>query len=1777
MSFSKIFNPIRAAETIARSYREYLATTIHFADADLQSQLEELLARPGYLAKGPFLEATPPYVKGVSLAALVDEGVLCRSMLDLGGFDMHRPLYSHQERAIRKAKAGRNYAVVTGTGSGKTESFLLPIIDDILAEFEERGPSCGVRAMILYPMNALANDQLKRLRILLQGTGVTFGRYTGDTPETQQKAEEKWRRENPGQVLTEGEIISREAIRATPPNILLTNYSMLEYLLLRPEDASLFSGAFGEHWRHIAIDEAHVYSGALGTEIAYLLRRLKARIAAETGKHPKLHCYATSATIGGPSDMPRVACFAQDLFGEPFSQETGDLDVITSEQDKPETQLADSPWGELPLGLWLDLRDALSGEVPIAGRALLEILAPHVPDEVLANARCEPSPLLMLGAVLLGEGTACAVVRRMAACMERKSPLDLTDHTAIATLGVADLQADDVGVETLAAIIEVLSIAERSPQVPVLTSRYHSFLRAPEGLYLNLATRRLIGEKRTGEADGMGNETPVYEVSVCRHCGQAYVLGEEKSIQRNAPESWLDPRHESSYIDDDFVPLKYYRIVAEGEDADGDEVVQWLCPVCGSLHDQVHGGPHRFEHAAMRRMAIVVGMATEEDAKCRHCGYTSPIAIQPMRVSPEAAGSVVCYDLVREVPPFDDERASNEEDDSLFGPEEGEERKAGSVICFSDRRQDAAFFAPAMDRTYGNITRRQLIREAVQEKGADGDGCSPKAVASWVARALRERYPNRDARFVGSEGEYALAWVFDEMTAEDARNSLDGLGVVRIEPAEFAEVLDSPRFREGMEKWMGRLDGSLSAVEPGDYRIFILYSLDTLRQGGAIRVDLDDEGIRSNRMKRANWVVLDGHARESFVIRFAGDIDAAVENRRSNFVRRYMRVVHGLELSRADAVRLLQSIHGFLVQLFRHSFGAEVVFKGDGFVFDKSFWRFYPGSPDDTVYRCDVCGCETHLDTNGVCPTMKCAGVCRAMSVAEASAKDRFYREIYRHEALPIRIEEHTAQLSPETAREIQGDFIAGKVNVLSCTTTFELGVDVGDLRAVFMRNVPPSPANYAQRAGRVGRRAGLPGYAITFARLRPHDIAHYRNPAGIIAGATEVPSCYLDNSHIAIRHAFAVALSEFFREARSRGGDYARFYHDFLDISQASPTGLSELRSYLESRPRAIEEQFAGVFDPRGRVSCELGLSDWTWTSRLVGDDDGRLVKAHAMKHADYLRIEDGIREYQGVNEDMAARLLRVKKGLKGQRTIEVLAENGVLPKYGFPTDLVELRIPALEGSAFGKSLQLQRGLRQAIREYAPGSEIVAGKRLWVSFGVNKPRGWRMVPRSYGTCECGAFVTPVENGIEEAQCQACGATLILRKKMLIPERGFTARGSRKGVGTRRPRSRGYSRVFFSRNWPKDPIVARVPLAGGAVSIQFASNAQLCVMNRGPYGRGFWVCDTCGGTSTEGFGDEKNHWPSCKNRHMEHFDSLGSVFMSDVLELRFDFEQQLALDQDAWDSTMWAVLTAAARVIGVPEAELGATVYDCPGNRKAILLYDDVPGGAGHVLQLSERVEELLSVALDIVSTCTCGLDTCCYGCIASYQNQGRQDALSRGAAMEVVGRMLGGSEGAMPAREAPREEGSPPTAVSSVMPERMHGTKAEDRCSVEEATGLIVDFSGCPPVEDEDFEDLLARSVENPASGYARFVASLLKCAAGDYPEKPVPYAEVSDGGDVAVEATLVWPSSRIILLDEVAAGEFAEAFGDAYASRLAGYRVVLPGDFLDAFAFYEMLEEES
>ena len=336
---------VRLSQEVESRYRSYLKTAFHFKDPELRRSFEQAL-ESGHLSKGPYLEATPVFKRGQRPRELFrgllgfqpDEGFLKAVQAD-------RPLYHHQEEAIRKVLGKHNVVIATGTGSGKTEAFIYPILLHLYQEFQAKKLGFGVRALILYPMNALANDQRERLGEIckvLKETGspfrFTFGQYIGETPEDENDSQRHARdhmaeRNQKGYSVVEngrvvhGELVLRREMRETPPHILLTNYSMLEYLLLRPDDSPLFDNGHAQWWTFLVLDEAHQYRGSRGIEMAMLLRRLKRRLR-EGGRQEPFRCIATSATlVGGEADKAAVVRFASDLFGEEFH----DQDVILGE------------------------------------------------------------------------------------------------------------------------------------------------------------------------------------------------------------------------------------------------------------------------------------------------------------------------------------------------------------------------------------------------------------------------------------------------------------------------------------------------------------------------------------------------------------------------------------------------------------------------------------------------------------------------------------------------------------------------------------------------------------------------------------------------------------------------------------------------------------------------------------------------------------------------------------------------------------------------------------------------------------------------------------------------------------------------------------------------------------------------------------------------------------------------------------------------------------------------------------------------------------------------------------------------------------------------------------------------------------------------------------------------------------------------------------------------------------------------------------------------------
>ncbi|MDB4873123.1 MAG: helicase, C-terminal:DEAD/DEAH box helicase, N-terminal, partial [Gemmatimonadales bacterium] len=548
-------DPLHTSELITGTYRRYLRSLLPVRDAAIAAALEAQITDSPLLTKGPYLEATPPYATGATLDTLIREGVLDQGFRALGSptMPLDRPLYAHQDQAIRKATTGRNIIVATGTGSGKTESFLIPILNALAIEHREGRLGPGVRALLLYPMNALANDQMKRLRKLLeQAPHITFGRYTGDTEEQPAKALETFEALNPGEPRLPNELLSREQMRDTPPHLLLTNYAMLEYLLLRPADLDLFEGEHGGNWRFITVDEAHVYDGAKAAELAMLLRRLQDRVAPDR----RLQCLATSATVG--DDRIAVTEFATRLFAAPFEWVDGDV----TRQDLVGPTRRDAPagpfWGPLAASDYQKLADLSDPSGEIVRLATSHGVAGGTPAELLSHEqRLADLRGLLSGRPQMFEAIAPVI-----------------------------FDPDEDPKRSLAALVAVGSRVTDTSGTPVLSARYHLFTRATEGAYTCLSTSGphvSLGRRESCEHCSAA----AFEFGACQRCGSVYLTGTVRIDDgqiRFAPRSRPDDRSTWLLLGDAPVMVDEDDQTFEEKAATLDTDTAMLCPACGALH-----------------------------------------------------------------------------------------------------------------------------------------------------------------------------------------------------------------------------------------------------------------------------------------------------------------------------------------------------------------------------------------------------------------------------------------------------------------------------------------------------------------------------------------------------------------------------------------------------------------------------------------------------------------------------------------------------------------------------------------------------------------------------------------------------------------------------------------------------------------------------------------------------------------------------------------------------------------------------------------------------------------------------------------------------------------------------------------------------------------------------------------------------------------------------------------------------------------------------------------
>ena len=365
-----------------------------------------------------------------------------------------------------------------------------------------------------------------------------------------------------------------------------------------------------------------------------------------------------------------------------------------------------------------------------------------------------------------------------------------------------------------------------------------------------------------------------------------------------------------------------------------------------------------------------------------------------------------------------------------------------------------------------------------------------------------------------------------------------------------------------------------------------------------------------------------------------------------------------------------------------------------------------------------------------------------------------------------LRVEEHTAQLDSEKSREFQSDFKEGRIDVLSCSTTFELGVDLGDLDTVFLRNVPPESFNYDQRVGRSGRRPGSAGFAVTFCKRGPHDLYHYLNPLNMISGKVKPPVLTLNNDKIILRHLTAVALSEFFRTNAERFGSLRLFLGD-MNAGHAA----EDLRRFLLQNKTRLEELFNSILPNDHFLRTRIGFFDGSWISNIAGTNS-KLAFAESESISDFRSVMEYESQMAAEKNFDAAKWAHARAvTIEEERVLNFLSRKTVIPKYGFPVDVVELDTHRIsQKSAASADVSFTRDLSIAISEFAPSAKLIANKKEWQSIGLKKIVDKELPLKHYWRCvRHNAFVQwshPEPTREKPCSCAVPG-------KYYIPEFGF--------------------------------------------------------------------------------------------------------------------------------------------------------------------------------------------------------------------------------------------------------------------------------------------------------------------------------------------------------------------------------------------------------------------
>lgn len=1553
-------------------FSEYIRSFLRIEDDEISSFVEKEL-KSGVLWPEPLLQLNPSFQPGKLVDELIDAKVLdskCGGIFRRGksadnpsGHPLR--LFKHQERAIELAQANRNYILTTGTGSGKSLSYILPIVDHVL----RTGSGKGVKAIVVYPMNALANSQLNELEKYLGPRNgnppVRFARYTG-----QESMDE------------------REAITQSPPDIILTNYMMLELMLTRPYEQKLVSAM--SELRFLVLDELHTYRGRQGADVALLIRRLRERSNAAS-----IQCVGTSATMATSGTAAERRAAVAEVATKLFGSKVADSDIVG------ESLLRWTPQAEVGS---LEFQQELAVSVAKLPRPDRETFRTHpltrwVESEVGLDVDDEGALIRRAPAPLYGEEGSGARLSKFTGIPQIEAERVLESHLAIA----AAIPADPVSGARAFAL------------------RLHQFLSPGVGVYASIGGTgdrflSLDGQK----SDPEDSSRILFPLAFCRNCGQHYYI-----VMRGVDESGIDrvvPRRltESSTVDE--WKEGFLFVSGDGRYPDLDSIIpeDWF---------EERNGNRKLKSSKKRYLPT----------DCR-ISPTGEIGLGDVAWFIEAPFSV-CINCRESYGP----RESDISKLSVLGlqgrstatttlsisaltylREDSElPATARKLLSFTDNRQDASLQSGHLNDFVEVGTLRSAIYSAALKAGPSGLTFDQVALRVEEELALEQEDFCQQVTNLPSQLESrrkALRDVLGYRVYRDLRRgwrinapNLEQVGLLKI------EYPDLPFVCADESVWQGRHSSLMSATP--EQRLKVCRELlERMRKRLAIAVRYlepsEQEAIRNSSSR----LLIEPYALSS---------DEAVKMDTSNYA--WLDSTDGSD----DRSDLLLSPRSGFAMFLRQS---GILPDSGGLKSDelgkviRDLVEILSSDKAALVRQVQMKKGLTAYQLNAE------SFVWVAGNPEEVSAKTRnvFFEKFYREKASSmkgIRSREHTGQTGAIQREQREHDFRDGKLPILFCSPTMELGVDIADLNVVNLRNVPPTPANYAQRSGRAGR-SGQPALVYSYCTAgSPHDQYYFRRQEQMVSGAVAPPRLDVANEDLVRAHIHALWLGEASLDLGSALSERV------LDLSGEDPTlALTDevneklTDSVIRTRTRArAEKMLSAIGDELAKttwfsskwldevinqipLSFDLACERWRnlYRAALSQQKAQNSIAIDATSSADVRNQAERLRR----EAELQLALLRdaSSETQSDFYTYRYLASEGFLPGYNFPRLPLSAYLPGQRGK---RDEYLSRPRFLAISEFGPGAVVYHEgsrflvERVQVPASARHEEGKLLTGLAKLCTSCG-YLHDGPNAKTADICDRCGASLSgdslvpnlfrlesvnlrRRDRITCDEEERMRQGYELRTGVRFKGKSGSEQCVNGEVILEDAVIAKVTYAQAATlwRINVGWNRR---KNKELLG---YKLDTDSGKWLSEEGANKLMLDEAETTALR-VQTVVPYVEDRRNALIFQWTSPLTIQQHA--SLQAALKSAIQATFQLEDSELAAEPLPSNQVRNSILLFEAAEGGAGVLRRLVEDSDGIKRVAIKALEICHFDPETledlrksprskgecsaACYDCLMSYGNQ---------------------------------------------------------------------------------------------------------------------------------------------------------------------------------------------